>query len=237
MRQLLPSPATHADATEVDLGAVYGGERSAPAERPWVMANFVASLDGSAAVEGRTRALSGPTDRALFRRLRAQADVVLVGAGTVRAEGYGPVRGADPAPIAVVSRSLELDWDSALFTEAAVPTLVVTCAGADATRRARAEQVAELVTAGDQWVDIGEAIAQLGRRGHGVVLCEGGPCLLGELVVADLLDELCLTLSPLVAGGTGPRIITGAVLPTPRPLRLASVLEDDSDLFLRYLRG
>ena len=237
MRQLLPSPTTHADATEADLGALYGGERSGPPERPWVMANLVASLDGSAAVEGRTRALSGPADRALFRRLRAQADVVLVGAGTVRAEGYGPVRGAGPAPIAVVSRSLELDWDSALFTEAAVPTLVVTCAGADATRRARAAQVAELVMAGDQWVDIGEAIAQLGRRGHGVVLCEGGPCLLGELVVADLLDELCLTLSPLLAGGAGPRIVTGAVVPAPLPLRLASVLEDDSDLFLRYLRG
>ncbi|MBW3548274.1 MAG: pyrimidine reductase family protein [Actinobacteria bacterium] len=237
MRQLLPPPATPADAAEVDLGALYDGERSGPAQRPWVMANFVASLDGSAAVEGRTRALSGPADRALFRRLRAQADVVLVGAGTVRAEGYGPVRGAGPAPIAVVSRSLELDWDSALFTEAAAPTLVVTCAGADATRRARAEQVAELVLAGDQWVDIGEAIVQLGRRGHGVVLCEGGPCLLGELVVADLLDELCLTLSPLVAGGTGPRIVTGAMLRAPRPLRLASVLEDDSDLFLRYLRG
>lgn len=237
MRQLLPSPTTGADATEVDLAALYGGERPEPKERPWVMANFVASLDGSAAVEGRTRALSGPADRALFRRLRAQADVVLVGAGTVRAEGYGPVRGDDPAPIAVVSRSLELDWDSPLFTEAAVPTLVVTCGWADATRRTRAEQAAELVMAGDQWVDVGQAIAELGRRGHGVVLCEGGPCLLGELVVADLLDELCLTVSPLLAGGAGPRIVTGAVLPAPRPLELASVLEDDGDLFLRYLRS
>ncbi|MDP9021057.1 MAG: pyrimidine reductase family protein [Actinomycetota bacterium] len=236
MRQLLPLPAADVEATEVVPAALYGRDRTPPGERPWVMANVVASVDGSAAVDGRTRALSGPADRALFRRLRSQADVVLVGAGTVRAEGYGPVRDEKPAPIAVVSRSLDLDWDGALFTEAAVPTLVVTCPGADPARRARAEQAAELVVAGDQWVDVGEAVTQLGRRGHDVVLCEGGPCLLGELVVADLLDELCLTLSPLVAGGAGPRIVTGAVVPAPRPLRLASVLEDDGNLFLRYLR-
>lgn len=233
MRQLLPSPATDVDPT-----TVYGGDdRSRSGDRPWVMANFVVSLDGSAAVEGRTRRLSGPADRALFRLLRSQADVVLVGAGTVRAESYGPVRGECPAPIAVVSRSLDLDWDAALFTEAAVPTLVVTCGWADADRRAQAERAAEVIMAGDQWVDIWEAVAQLGRRGHRVVLCEGGPCLLGELVVADLLDELCLTLSPLLAGGAGPRIVRGAVVPGPRPLRLASVLEDDGNLFLRYLRN
>lgn len=236
MRQLLPLPATDVDVTDVDPAALYGRERPRRGERPWVMANFVASVDGSAAVAGRTRDLSGAADRALFRRLRSQADVVLVGAGTVRAEGYGPVRGENPAPIAVVSRSLDLDWDSALFAEAAVPTLVVTCAAADPARRARAEQAAELVMAGDHWVDVGKAVAQLGRRGHRLVLCEGGPCLLGELVVADLLDELCLTLSPLLAGGAGPRIITGAVVPAPLPLRLASVLEDDGHVFLRYLQ-
>jgi riboflavin biosynthesis pyrimidine reductase len=231
MRQLLPFPAS-----DVDPATVYGGDRPGRGDRPWVMANFVASVDGTSAVEGRTRPLSGPADRALFRLLRARADVVLVGAGTVRAEGYGPVGGDRPAPLAVVSRSLDLDWDSALFTEAAVPTLVVTCAGADAGRRARAEQAGEVVVVGDQWVDIGEAVAQLGRRGHQVVLCEGGPCLLGELVVTDVLDELCLTLSPLVAGGAGPRIVTGGVLAAPRPLQLASVLEDGGHLFLRYLR-
>jgi riboflavin biosynthesis pyrimidine reductase len=232
MRQLLPFPAT-----DVDPATVYGDDRPGHGDRPWVMANFVASVDGSAAVAGRARPLSGPADRALFRLLRARADVVLVGAGTVRIEGYGPVRGDHPAPLAVVSRSLDLDWDSALFAEAAAPTLVVTCTQADAARRTRAEKVAELVVAGDEVVDLGDAVAQLGRRGHRVVLCEGGPYLFGELVVADLLDELCLTLSPLVAGGAGPRIVTGADLAAPRPLRLASVLEDDGNLFLRYLRS
>lgn len=200
------------------------------------MANMVASIDGSAALEGRTAGLSGPGDRAVFRLLRSLADVVLVGAGTVRAEGYGPVRRADPCPVAVVSRSLDLDWNAPLFTEAVARTLVLTCEAADAERRQRAVAASELIVAGASQVDLAVALSELGRRRHRLVLCEGGPLLLSELVAADLLDELCFTLSPLLVGGTGLRLLTGPAPHHPRSLRLASALEDEDSLLLRYLR-
>lgn len=232
MRQLLPTAVA-----DVDPEVVYGSpDRRRQDGRPWVMANMVASVDGSAAVEGRTAPLSGPGDRAVFRLLRSLADVVLVGAGTARAERYGPVRRAHPCPVAVVSRSLDLDWDAPLFTEAVAPTLVITCEAADPARRARAEGTAEVVVAGHSQVDLALALADLERRGHRLVLCEGGPLLLSEMVAADLLDELCFTLSPLLVGGTTLRLLTGPAPHEPRSLILASALEDQDSLLLRYLR-
>lgn len=233
VRQLLPTPVE-----DVDPGRVYADPlRQGPDGRPWVVANMVASVDGRAAVEGRTAALSGAADRAVFNLLRTLADVVLVGAGTVRAERYGPVRNGAQPPIAVVSRSLDLDWSGSLFADAAQRTQILTCAGADPDRRARAAEVAEVIVAGEAQVDLGLALAELGARGRRVVLCEGGPHLLGELVVAGLVDELCFTLSPLLAGGVEPSLLAALPIHPPQRLGLASVIEDDGALLLRYLRS
>jgi riboflavin biosynthesis pyrimidine reductase len=209
---------------------------------------MVGGLDGSAAVDGRVGALSTPADATLFRALRALADVVLVGAETVRRERYGPVRLSDEARaarvaagraevprVAVVSRSLALDRSIPLFAEAdpAAPPLVVTVAAAPAEARAAVADHAEVVVAGDDTVDLGRMLAELGARGLPVVWCEGGPHLLGELVAADLLDELCLTVAPLMGGDPLPV----AVVPPGRAARRFELrhagVEGDA-LFLRY---
>ena len=223
--------------------------RPAPDGRPWVLANMVCGLDGSTAVDGRVGELSGPTDRQLFKDLRAVADVVLVGAETARRERYGPVRlsedrrarreadGRPPVPrMAVVSRSLELaDAARALeLGDGGDRPIVVTCDASPVARRADLATTAEVLLAGTDRVEPQLALAALHRAGASVVLCEGGPSLLGELLAAGVVDELCLTLSPIVGGDPLPV----AVLPTTAAVSratLAHVLEADGDLFLRYV--
>lgn len=216
----------------------------------WVRANMVSTVDGAAAgVDGRSSSVSTPADRRVLRVLRALADVVVVGAGTARAEAYGPVRvrptllpgregrGQPPAPVlAVVSRSLELDPSSRLFAAAAARTVVVTSHAAPAARRARLEQVADLIVAGADEVDLLAALDALAARGMTRVLCEGGPTLLAALGAAGLLDELCLTLTPLLAGGGAGRILAGPTPATPYDLRLVAVLEEDGTLLTRWQR-
>ena len=213
----------------------------------WLRANMVSSADGAGFLDGRSAGLSSPADTRLFGLLRALADVVLVGAGTVRTEQYKPARRraalaslragrtATP-PIALVSRSLELDLGTPLFTDAPpdARTIVITCTASPADRRAAVARVADVIVAGDLVVDLGEGVAALRDRGLGRVLCEGGPHLLGEVAAAGLLDELCLTISPLLAGPGPFRITAGAPFPA-RPMTLAHVVEADSFLFCRYL--
>ena len=230
VRQLLPSPAER-----VDLASVYGRDRPPQPERPWVVANMIASADGAAAVEGRSGGLGGPGDRQVFHLLRASVDVVVAAAGTVRAERYRPILEPRPVPIAVVSRSLALDWSSPLFTAAPARTILLTCEAADPTTRRRAEALADVVVAGEEAVEPRLAVAALAERGHRVALCEGGPRFLAQLVAADVVDELCLTVSPLLVGGDGPRILTGGAAPAPVRLVLDSALEDEGFLLLRYL--
>ena len=230
MRQLLPDPAP-----EADLSAVYAGPRPPHPDRPWVVANMIASADGAAALQGRSGGLGGRGDRQVFHLLRAAADVVVAAAGTVRVERYRPIREPRPVPIAVVTRSLALDLSGPLFTDAAARTIVLTCDAADAGRRRRAATVADVVLAGGEAVDPELAMAALAERGHHVALCEGGPSLLTQLLTSSVLDELCLTVSPLLVGGDGPRILTGAGPSAPVRLLLASALEDEGFLLLRYL--
>lgn len=218
----------------------------------WLRANMVASADGAGSLDGLSAGLSSPADRRLFGLLRVLADVVLVGAGTARAERYKPARrraelaglraasvgeGRPPTPpIALVSRNLDLDVGSPLFT-AAPPdarTIVVTCASSPDDARAAAARVADVIVAGDLAVDLKEAMAALRQRGLGRVLCEGGPHLLGQIAADGLLDELCLTVSPVLAGPGASRVIAGDPFPA-RPMTLAHVLEDDGFLFCRYL--
>jgi riboflavin biosynthesis pyrimidine reductase len=222
-------------------------DRTRPDGGAWVMGHMVGGLDGSAAIGGRVAALSTAPDADLFQLMRALADVVLVGAETVRREGYGPVRlppgridarraagRADVPPLAVVTRSLSLDWSARVFQAGAGPRpLVITCAAADPGRLARARQVADVVMAGTDRVDPHRALAGLAALGHRVVLCEGGPTWLGELVAAGRLDELCLTISPLMGGDPLPV----SIAPPGAPLAhfaLRHVLGSGDTLFLRY---
>ncbi len=221
MRRLLPSPST-----DVDLVDAY----AYPPERPWLRANMVASVDGAATAEGLSGGLSGEADRRVFGVLRSLADVVLVGAGTVRAEGYRPAA----LPIAVVSNRLDLDLSAPLFTAAAHRTLVLTSGAAVALRLAAVREVADVAICGAERVDPGLAVQALRDRGHARLLCEGGPGLLGQLAVAGLLDELCLTISPVLAGGDASRVLTGLPVAPPARLRLQHLLEDEGFLFARY---
>jgi riboflavin biosynthesis pyrimidine reductase len=226
VRRLRPDPQD-----EVDLRAAY----AVTADRH-VRANFVSSLDGAVTISGKSEGLSSDGDRALFHLLRTMADVVLVGAGTVRTENYGgarPVDGQAP-PIAVVSRSLDLDVSARLFTDTTVRPIVITCAASPDVPRDRLRTVADVVVAGDTDVDLPAALDVLADRGLRRVLCEGGPRLLGSLASAQLLDELCLTLSPVIAGGTAGRIVAGYLPEVVEPMHLLHVLEGDGHLFLRY---
>ncbi|NYG57148.1 riboflavin biosynthesis pyrimidine reductase [Nocardioides daedukensis] len=227
-----------------------GVDRTRGPHECWVTAHMVAGLDGTAAVNGRVGALSTAPDQELFRRMRQIADVVLVGAETVRREGYGPVRLTEQAqadrvaqrrtpipPVAVVSRSLDLDWGTKVFTEptAEARTLVITCASADPERRAVAEAHATVLVAGEDRVDPVQALAALADLGHRVVLCEGGPRWLGELVAADRVDELCLSISPMMGGDPLPVSVTPPGSP-PAAFELRDTMIEANTLFLRYER-
>jgi riboflavin biosynthesis pyrimidine reductase len=233
------------DLRDTDLAGLY-----AYPPGPWLRANMVSSADGAAHLNGVTRGLSSSADRHLFALLRTLADVILVGAATVRAENYGPVRqhelcpdlrpGRTPTPpIAVVTRRVDLDPDSRLIASAppSARTIVITTAQAPADRQAALEERAEVIVAGQETVDLKAAVAALAERGHRRVLAEGGPHLLAQIAAAGLLDELCLTIGPLLAGPGANRILAGAMSAVPaQPLSLAHVLEDDSYLFCRYTR-
>jgi riboflavin biosynthesis pyrimidine reductase len=238
MRSLLPEPSD-----TVDLIQAY----AYPGDTTWVRANMVASADGSAVADGRSEPLSGPSDKRIFGVLRGLCDVVLVGAGTARTEGYRALkarpsyaehrtaRGQRPAPVlALVSRSLDLDPTAELFT-GAERTVVLTSGRADESARARLAEVADVIVVGTDCVDLSGAIDALVALGLSRVLCEGGPHLLADLAAAGRLDELCLTTAPRLVGGDGPRIVAGLRLDDVVDLELAHLLEEDGNLFARYL--
>ena len=215
--------------------------------RPSVRLNMIVSVDGGTSWDGVSGQLGGPADKRVFTSMRAVCDVVLVASGTVRAEHYGPavlpddVRRARRArgqrevpPIAVVSGSCDFDWGDPFFTEAEERPIVLTVAHADADRRRAAAAVADVVICGDTDVDMVRAVHALGERGASTVLAEGGPSLNGQLAAAGLLDEVCLTLAPLLASGDAKRIVTGSPLLELDALCLVSVCAEDDYLFLRY---
>ncbi len=258
---LPPAPKAAAGplpAAVAQLALLYGtGSPPAPAGsnvRGWVRANMVASADGAVTLDGRSGGLSGPADKTVFTVLRSLADVVLVGAGTARTERYGlvqpdqiwaqlrPDRAALP-PVAVVTASLDLTGCERLLTAPPGPsqTIVITAAAAPAARKAALSGRVRVIEAGTHQVDIGAAIRQLVSLGYARILTEGGPTLLGHLSGAGLLDELCLTTSPVLAGGSAARILAAPPASgrtaSPRRLSLAHVLADDDFLFCRYLAG
>ncbi|WP_236788245.1 pyrimidine reductase family protein [Amycolatopsis sp. GM8] len=243
MRMLWPNPLD--DVTDDDLERLYGFPEDL--DRPWVQVNFVSSADGAATLDDVSAGLSNPADKRIYLMGRDLADVVLVGAGTARAEGYrgartNPERQArrrrlglsELPPIAVVSGSARLDPGSSLFTDTAVPPIVITTASAPEDRRAAlAEAGADVLVAGDEMIDPRAALEQLDARGLCRINCEGGPHLFGELIAEDLVDQLCLTVAPMLAGAGAGRITEGRTGEA-RRLDVASILFEDGFTMFRY---
>lgn len=241
---LLPHPATlAADPAEHELGRLYAHPGPTPG-RCHVRANMVTTIDGAAwGPDHRSGTINGPADARAFAVQRALADVVLVGAGTVRAEGYTPLEvppalremraqaGRHPRlRLAVVTRS-----GAVPDVVAADPDTIVVTTTAGALRLAGVPHDRLVVTGAD--VDLAAALRELAGLGLGRVLTEGGPTLLGTLLDAGLVDELCLTTSPLQVGGAAGRV-TGGVGPlVRRQARLAHLLHHSGTLLGRWLLG
>lgn len=245
---LLPLNADAAALGDRELEEIYAYPPEL--DRPWVQVNFVSSADGAATASGRSGGLSSPADKKIFALGRDLADVVLVGSGTAVVEGYRGVRRTEVRaerrsrlglsavpPVAVVTGRCSIGPQTPLVADTLVPPIVLTTEAAPAgCRDELAEAGADVVVVGEKTVDLRRALAALAERGLHRVCCEGGPHLFGELIAEDLVDQLCLTLSPLLTGGDAPRIAGVAAPPEPLRLDLASVLTDDGFLMLRYRR-
>lgn len=247
-----PSPPIRAlwpEAGAADLEAAYALDRRTRSLH--LRANMVSALDGAIELGGRSGPLSSPADQRVLSTLRSLADVVLVGARTAMIEGYGPLwpsagtrsrrlaAGLSEAPsLALVSSSLALDLERPLFTQARVRPLILTTSRSPGSTRDSAAKVSDVIVAGDASVDMRSALAALAERGLTKVLCEGGPSLLNTLVADDLLDELCLSVAPMLAGPGNLNLAGAAARGSwPRMLRLAHVLSDGATLFLRLVRA
>lgn len=221
----------------------------APPATPWLRVNCVASIDGAVEVGGVSAPLSSPPDQRLLELLRMRCDALLLGAGTFRTEGYGPMvlpeqrrrwRRAHGLPedltLVVVSGSLALDPAAPAFAAAPTRPVVLTTKTAPAAARKAIAATADVVSAGDGPVDLADAVARLHDRGFREILCEGGPHLFGGLTAAGLVDEVCLTVSPVLAGPGAGRITAGAATALHR-MSLRHGLAAGDSLLLRYLRA
>lgn len=259
MRILLPASPDPIDAPDaaVDLHEHYSHNW---VDDGGVRVNFISSIDGAAAAAGKSRGLQTPGDNAVFAALRDLADVILVGASTARTEQYGPPRPsaerralrrqyglAEVPAVAVVSGSLDLDLTSDLYRDGDPdsPTLIITSSAAPTARRndiidlagtTAPLQLLQTPAADGGGVDFAAAVGQLRELGHRRILCEGGPRLFSAGLLAAAVDELCLTVSPMLVGPGGPRIVGGDEWPEDLlpQLRLTGLLLEDDALFCRY---
>lgn len=219
--------------------------------RPWVSFNFISSIDGAATVDGLSGKLGNAWDLRVFSLMRQTADVVLVGAQTVRAEGYGGELLSKAAqkwradnwlsghpPLAIVSGSLNLDPGLDVFTQAPVRPLVLTLESAPQERKDALSRVADVVMVGGESLDPGLVISELAARGLHKIHSEGGPTLLGTFAAAGKVDELSLTVSPVLVGGSAGRIArnSGSHAAVASGMTLTRILKAESMLFLRYVR-
>jgi len=236
-----PGPAAPPEAFFTGLGL---GDRS-PAGRPYVVANFIASVDGKATAEGRTAPLGDPGDRAAFHLLRTEVDAVLAGTRTMFIENYGPLAkdahlsklrvaaGRQPQPLGViVSRTGTIPFDIPLFADPASRVAIYAATDIDVPD-CPAQVTVHPVGSGD--AALSEMLSSL-RADYDVrsLLCEGGPSLFSALLVHGLIDELFLTFAPKVVGGDGMGITTGRPLDELDDVRLAGALEHEGTLFLHY---
>jgi riboflavin-specific deaminase-like protein len=235
----------------VPVADAYGELRLAelaPPDRPYVIANMVASADGRATLSGRSGGLGNEADRQIFLDLRTQVDAVMAGTATIAIERYGPLiksaerqerrreRGLDEVPLAVTAtRSLELPAAAPLFSEPGARIVVLTNSDREPPPCAAALTIERIP--GDP-LDLTEGMRRL-RSTHGVrsVLMEGGPTLLAAMMAAGLVDELFLTHAPKLAGSDEPTILEGPALPAAIDVELVSAMRDASFLFLRYRLG
>lgn len=249
MRALIPDVIE--DLTDADLTHVYAWPEDR--QTSWLRMNFASSIDGAVTdSDGLSAGVSSSDDKRVFALLRATCDAVLVGAGTARAEGYGPVTIRDsmqplrrklglssPPRLVIISNSAELDPDSAPFAEAdpSARTIVVTSESADPERVAALRQVGEVVQTGDDNVNLADVRKLLGALGLFRLLCEGGPTLFGSMLTAGIVDDLCLTTSPLIAGQSAENrtTLTGhEALPATHDARLASLVQAQNSLLARW---
>lgn len=242
MRRLLPDPAP-----TFDLGTLLDRrDRTPPPGRPWVMANMVMSVDGAFSVEGRSAGLAGPADKAVFHTLRAAADAILVAAGTARDERYRRpstvthlqdhrrAMGLTGAPrLVVVSRSMAIPHDQPFLAGDGPEPLLLHPHGVDTSGVPAGVELRASGSGGG--VDLRAALGALRDDGIEQVLCEGGPNLLGQLQGDGLLDELFLTVAPMLVGGSDLGLL-GPVTQDRQPLDLHRALEEDGYLFLTYRR-
>ena len=226
MRRLLPEPAD-----DVTVDDAYGSPLGSRPDGSWLGLCMVASIDGSIAVDGTSAKLSSPTDTAVLARLRRLADVIVVGAGTVRDEGYGAPHKQDQR-IGVVTRSGRLDYGSDIFTSGA---------GFVITSQSGAPDVPtgiDVIRVGQEEIDLAAAIARLPDFAASAryVQVEGGAALNGAMFDADLIDEINLTTSPATFGGPGPRVASGAPAHTHRYVVAQLAIDDESFVYTRWLR-
>lgn len=235
MRRIYPDPA--------DIEGCAGLAQAYACPRDWLRVNMVSSLDGAATMHGRVGTLTATADQQVLVTLRMLADVVLVGAATIRAEGYGPIEVDDAwrrrrrandqqpvPPLAIVTASGDLDLAAPVFADAEAPPLVIVPAACP-----RREEIAHsfpVIVAGGERVDLAEAVARLRGLGYRHVLSEGGPHMFAQLAAAGLVDEVCLAIAPVLAAGEETRIAVGAALR--QRLRLHQLYTADDYLFGRY---
>lgn len=245
------SRSGHAGWDSGDRDVLDWYEESTPSDgSPWLRMNFVASVDGAVTVDGLSGGLGSDADRRVFDLLRVPCDIVVVAAGTVRTEGYGPLRVdghhsrlrtdagyAEQPRFGIVSRSLDLDPDDRIFTEAPVRPLVLTTRAADRDRIVALSRVADVIACGDESVDGEELRTALAATGLPRIHSEGGPALFGAFIASGSVDDVCLTVSPLLASGDAGRIAQGPPPSAPVGLALAHVARAaDDTLLLRYTR-
>ncbi len=213
--------------------------------RPWVLINFISSADGGTAIQGKSSSLGDPDDKAVFQALRAVPDIILVGSGTVEAEDYHPVSldeerrekrvaaGLTEVPLlAIVSGRLSFDPEARVFSDPEHRPMVITGPQADPAKLAMLGDAADVVILDE--VTPSAILTRLGAAK--VILCEGGPTLVGQFVSEHLVDELDLTLAPIMIAGHAARIAHGAPAEPPLDMKLDRVLMGDRSLFMRYLR-
>lgn len=242
INQLLPQRSENLSDTDIlDAYAFPQGQQ-------WLRMNFVTSLDGAATRNGKSGLLGDAADRRVFQLLRWEADVVIVGAGTARAEEYDAMRLDEAAPewreerdlaahptLVLVSRSLELDPESPMFTQAPERPIIYTVSSAPENRRDALSRVADVVVAGEKDAEPLKIRNDLVERGFTRLHAEGGPHLLGSFIDAAAVDELCLTIAPSLEAGDARRI-SASPTNTPTDMCLVSLLQSGSELLARYHR-
>ena len=250
MKTIWPDPKSNVDITQLyEIEKFeFANKQYQKTKRPWVTLNMISSINGVATSSGLSGELGSKGDKLIFNSLRASADFILLGAGTAKAEKYGmpnisedaqirrTSRGQTDIPrLVIISKRLEFDDDlkflNALNDGASATPIIYTTQNAPAKNKTWLSERAEIREAGKENIDLAEVISDLKGK---IILVEGGPTLNGHLLEADLIDELCLTLSPMIVNENGPHIISGD-LKQPKNMKLIQVLADeDSMLYLRF---